>query len=195
MKVKADYKKELQFYAEKPENMNDLGVEEGEAVLRLLKNVKAASEDGILPEFLKHMGIKGKFWLERLFSSVKNNNTLPKQLREAKVIAILKPGKPGDPKSYRPISLLSVVYKLFETVLLVRIQTKIEEHLPAEQVGFRQGRSSSGQVLSLTMFIENYRKRVSKETKNGNCFPRSVLCSPYGVETRFTFEVSQNSKM
>jgi len=94
----------------------------------LLKNGKAAGENGILPEFLKHMDIKGKFWLARLFSSVKNNNTLPKQWREAKVIAILKPGKPDDdPKSYRPISLLSAVYKLFE-----RIQTKIEEHLPAE---------------------------------------------------------------
>jgi len=180
MKVKADYKKELQFYAEKSENMNDLGVEEGEAVLRLLKNVKAASEDGILPEFLKHMGIKGKFWLERLFSSVKNNNTLPKQLREAKVIAILKPGKPGDPKSYRPISLLSVVYKLFETVLLVRIQTKIEEHLPAEQVGFRQGRSSSGQVLSLTMFIEN---GFQKKLKTGTVF-LDLSCAHHTVWKR-----------
>ena len=110
--MKADYKEEFQLCAEKSENMKDFGVEEVEAALRLLKNGKAAGEDGILPEFLKHMGIKGKFWLARLFSTVKNNNTLPKQWREAKVVAILKPGKPDDdPKSYRPISLLSVVYK------------------------------------------------------------------------------------
>jgi|UniRef100_A0A2S2QM65 hypothetical protein len=138
MKMKTDYKEELQLCAEKSENMNDFGVEEVEAALRLLKNGKAAGEDGILPEFLKNMGIKGKFWLSRLFSSVKNNNTLPEQWWEAKVVAILKPGKPDDDsKSYRPISLLSVVYKLFERVLLKRIQTKIEEHLPAEQAGFR----------------------------------------------------------
>jgi len=148
--------------------MNDFGVEEVEAALRLLKNDKAAGEDGILPEFLKHMGIEGKFWLARLFASVKNNNTLPKQWRKAKVVAILKPGKPGDnPKSYRPISLLSVVYKLFERVLLVRIQTKIEEHLPAEQAGLRQGRSCSEQVLSLTTFIE---KGFQKKLKTGAVF-------------------------
>jgi hypothetical protein len=145
-----------QLCAEKSENMKDFGVEEMEATLKLLKNGKAAGKDGILPEFLKHMGIKGKFWLARLFSSVKNNNILPKQWREAKVIVILKPGKSDDdPKSYRPISLLSVVYKLFERVLLERIQTKIKEHLTAEQAGFRQGRSCSEQVLSLTTFIEN----------------------------------------
>jgi hypothetical protein len=120
--------------------MNDFDVEEVEAALKLLKNGKAAGVDGMLPEFLKHLGTKWKFLLTRLFTSVKNNNTLPKQWREAKVIAILKPGKPDDdPKSYRPISLLSVVYKSFERVLLARIQTQIDEHLPVEQVGFRYG--------------------------------------------------------
>jgi len=113
--VKADYKEELRLCEEKFENMNDFGVEEAEAALRLLKNGKAAGEDGILPEFLKHMGIKGKFWLASLFSSVKNNNTLPKPWREAKVVAILKLGK----------LLLSVVYKLFEKVFLERTQKKI----------------------------------------------------------------------
>lgn len=39
----------------------------------------------------------------------------------------------NDPKSYRPISLLSVVYKLFERVLLTRILEQIEKSLPKEQ--------------------------------------------------------------
>jgi hypothetical protein len=67
MKVKADYMEELQLCADKSENMKDFRVEEVKAALNLLKNGKAAGEDGILPEFLKHMGIKGKFWLARLF--------------------------------------------------------------------------------------------------------------------------------
>lgn len=70
---------------------------------------------------------------------VKNNNVLPKLWREAKVIIILKPGKPKNgPKSYIPTSLLLVVYKLFERVLLTRIQEQIEVNLPKEQVSFRQ---------------------------------------------------------
>jgi len=67
-----------------------------ETALKLVKSGKAAGVDGILPEFLKYLGFNSKVWL-----------------------VILKPGKPdSDPKSYRPISSLSVVYKLFERVLL-----------------------------------------------------------------------------
>jgi len=105
--------------------MNDFGMEEVEAALRLLKNDKAAGVDDILPEFFKHMSIKEKFWLTRLFLSVKNNNTFPKKWQKAKVVDILKPEPDDDPKSYRPISLLSIVYKLFERILLARIQKKI----------------------------------------------------------------------
>ena len=83
-------------------------------------------------------------------------NTLPKLWRQAKVIAILKPGKPGrDPKNYRPISLLSVIYKLFKRVRLKRIQPQVEKALPKEQAGFRQGRSCCEQVLSLVTHVEN----------------------------------------
>ena len=41
--------------------MNDFGMEEVETALKLLKNSKTANIDGMLLEFLKHMGIKEKF--------------------------------------------------------------------------------------------------------------------------------------
>lgn len=72
------------------------------------------------------------------------------------MIAILKPGRPGDdPKNSRPISLLTVIYKLFERILLNRIQTQIKMALPKEQVGFRQRRICCEQALSLVTNIEN----------------------------------------
>jgi hypothetical protein len=42
---------------------------------------------------------------------------------------------------YRPISLLSVVYKLLERLILQRIQPLIEDVTPINQAGFRQHRS------------------------------------------------------
>lgn len=81
-------------------------------------------------------------WIAYLFSYVKNTTTLPKVKREAKVITILKPGKSGnDLKYYTPISLLSIVYKLFERDLRAMIQMTIEDTLPKEQAGFRQDKS------------------------------------------------------
>jgi hypothetical protein len=73
---------------------------------------------------------------------------LPKLFKRAKVIAIPKPGKDGsDPAHYQPISLLSVMYKLLERLILQRIQPLIEAATPVHQAGFRKHRSCTEQVM------------------------------------------------
>lgn len=136
--------------------MNDFIEEEVHLALKNVKNGKAAGVDGILPEFIKNLGPRSRLWLARFFTSVANKGTLPKAWREAKVVAILKPNKPGnDSRNYRPISLLSVVYKLFERLLLRRISPLLERSIPMEQAGFRSGRNCCEQVLALTTYVEN----------------------------------------
>lgn len=81
---------------------------------------------------------------------------IPCLLKRAKVVAILKPGKPvGVPDSYRPIALLSVVYKLLERVIYNRISGTINAAISQEQAGFRPHRNCTDQVLALTTHIEN----------------------------------------
>ena len=81
---------------------------------------------------------------------------IPKLWRQAKVVALLKPEKdPKDAKSYRPISLLCILYKLYERLILTRITPTVEHHLTPDQSGFREGRSCDGQVLNLAQFIED----------------------------------------
>ena len=59
------------------------------------------------------------------------------------MVAIPKPGKPiGDPKSYRPISLLCVPYKILERLIYARVEPLIDPLLPKEQAGFRRGKST-----------------------------------------------------
>ena len=75
---------------------------------------------------------------------------------KAKVIAIPKSGKdPSSPKSYRPISLLCIPYKLYERLILMRISPLVDEKLTKDQAGFRPGRSCAGQLLNLTQHIED----------------------------------------
>ena len=65
---------------------------------------------------------------------------IPKIWRRALVVAIPKPEKPlGDPKSYCPISLLCVTYKILKRLIYARVETIINPLLPQEQAGFRQG--------------------------------------------------------
>ena len=103
-----------------------------------------------------HLGPKAHSWLSTFFSRVVALGVLPKAWRKAKVIAIGKPGK--DPKiasNYRPISLLSVCYKLLERVILQRISPLVEQTLSPDQAGFRKSRSTCDQVAALTTYIEN----------------------------------------
>lgn len=72
------------------------------------------------------------------------------------MIAILKPGKDGtDAAHFRPISLLSVTYKMLERLILNRIEPIINKVVPQTQTGFRHHRGCAEQVAALTTFIES----------------------------------------
>lgn len=70
---------------------------------------------------------------------------------------IPKPGEPSNEiKSYRPISLLPIVSKVFEKLILKRIKPLIvdEEIIPVHQFGFRDGHATIDQVHRITDIIE-----------------------------------------
>jgi len=71
---------------------------------------------------------------------------------------ILKPGKPaGEVQSYRPISLLPVLSKLFEKLLITRIQPTLQDKqiLPDHQFGFRQKHATTEQVHHIVSIIHD----------------------------------------
>ena len=80
----------------------------------------------------------------------------PKIWRRALIVAIPKPERPlGDPKSYRPISLLCVPFKILERPIFTRVDPMIDPLLPREQAGFRHVRSTVDYVTLLTQDIED----------------------------------------
>ena len=71
---------------------------------------------------------------------------------------IPKPGKPPhEAASYRPISLLPVMSKLFEKLLIKRLKPVIERKnlIPNHQFGFRSKHSTIDQVHRITNIVEN----------------------------------------
>ena len=97
-----------------------------------------------------------KSWLRDFLSSCLRQLKIPKIWKRALIIAISKPGKPvGDPKSYRPISLLCVPYKILERLIYARVEPLVDPLLPKEQAGFRRGKSTVDQVVLLTQNIED----------------------------------------
>ncbi len=83
----------------------------------------------------------------------------PKSWKHALIIPIPKPGKDhSDPSNYRPISMLSSISKVFERVILKRLNAFISSAniIPNHQFGFRAQHSTSQQL-----------KRVIQHVKNG----------------------------
>ena len=121
-----------------------------------LKNKKAPGIDDVLVEQLKNRGPRAHRWLNSMLNVCFTDNRISKVWRQSKIISILKPGKDSaKPKSYRPISLLCHMYKLYEGLILNRIAPSVDRHLIKEQSGFRPGKSYCCQLLNPTQHIED----------------------------------------
>jgi hypothetical protein len=104
--------------------------EELQTALHCVKIGTAPGYDNIHLEFLQHLGPRGLEWLANFFSRVTRESKIPKIWRQAKVIALEKPSKdPNVAANYRPISLLSVCYKLLERLILQCISPTVEKML------------------------------------------------------------------
>jgi hypothetical protein len=82
----------------------------------------------------------------------------PGQWKVSQIITILKPRKPAEEaKSYRPVSLLPIISKLFEKLFLTRIKPILQETrvIPDNQFCFRQKDAITEQVHRITNVINN----------------------------------------
>jgi len=110
-----------------------------------LKLRSTPGNDGITPLILRHLSRKTLAHLTYLFNHLLRLGHFPTCWKRAKVVPIPKPNKPGnDPNSYRPISLLSTLGKLFESIVAARLTSFVNRHhlLPHTQFGFRKKHST-----------------------------------------------------
>ena len=138
------------------DSFEPFSLKELEEAIKQLKVGKAAGLDGITAEMILHFGKATRDWILSMVNNSAESCAIPATWRKAKVVALLKPGKdPTLKKSYRPISLLSILYKMYERMILARIFPLVEEKLTPDQAGFRPGKSCCDQLLNLTQYIED----------------------------------------
>lgn len=126
--------------------------------IRELNTNKAPGYDLITGNVIKQLPEEGVRMLLYIINAALRLKYVPRCWKVAEVIMILKPGKdPKDKKSYRPISLLPVISKLFERLLVQRLKITVEERglIPNHQFGFREKHSTIDQVHRITDIIEN----------------------------------------
>jgi hypothetical protein len=102
--------------------------DEVQDVIRGLKASKDPGPNGMHNRALKHLPQRAVSLLAQLFNAILLTHHFPTMWKHARVISILKPGKdPAMPSSYRPISLLDTIGKIFEKILLARILHEVSE--------------------------------------------------------------------
>jgi hypothetical protein len=89
-------------------------------------------------------------FIAKIFNTSLSLNYFPSSWKVAKIIMLPKPGKDHtSPLSYRPISLLNSLGKLFEKIILKRLTFQLRELkvIRNEQYGFKRGHSTTHALL------------------------------------------------
>ncbi|GFX76084.1 probable RNA-directed DNA polymerase from transposon X-element [Trichonephila clavipes] len=126
-------------------------------IIKKIKIKKCPGRDGITNKMLKKLPRLTIFKITNIINNMLTLRYFLISWKTAVVIPILKPGKNSAlAESYRPISLLPVLSKLAEKVILARLNDHLEREniLIPEQHGFRPRLSTSHQLLRVVEFIK-----------------------------------------
>ena len=130
-------------------------LEELQAALKKLKPRKAPGPDCIPSELYSLFDSETEHLLLQHYNDVLETGMCPPEWKEALVVSIYKgKGDDTDPASYRPISLLNNVYKIFAAMLQKRISQQTEPFLRSTQYGFRANRGTRHPLFVLRRAME-----------------------------------------
>lgn len=136
------------------ESLPDITLDEIKLALRKTKNNKAPGEDCVVADAVKVGGDCLLKRIAKLFNLCLFNSTIPDRWYNAIVILIHKKGDTAELENYRPISLLSHLYKLFTRIITTRLENKLDFYQPIEQAGFRRGFGTNDHLQSIKTLIE-----------------------------------------
>ena len=126
---------------------------EVEHALRSLDSNKATGPDEIPARLLKVTAPIIAPSLCKLFNKSLRLGSVPEEWKLANVVPVHKKGDKGQTENYRPISLLSIVSKVLERIVLTNIKYHLTQSINKCQHGFLQGKSCVTNLLEVLDYI------------------------------------------
>ena len=144
-----------------PELDSDISQEEVQLAISRLKQGKSAGVDDIITEWFIYGGERMTQALWAIINQAWLSETAPSDWSRGIISPIYKDGDSRDPLNYRGITLLSVVGKLYTSIINERLMSWCEEEgaLSEEQGGFKRFRGCSEQIFILSEIIKLRRNR------------------------------------
>lgn len=126
------------------------------SAIKKLKTNKTPGMDRISGRMIRELPTTALKLVLFIFNSILRTGFYPKSWKISQIIMIPKPGKDASQvSSYRPISLLSILSKLFEKVFLNALTPYLNDHhiIPVHQFGFRKDHGTIEQVHRIVTLV------------------------------------------
>ena len=122
----------------------------------MLVVTKKRGADGIPPILLKKTANTVSKFIKSLFNNIGRLHNVPGSWKHGLVSPIFKDGNKSEVKNYRPVTLLNIISKIFEKLVLKFFAEHLLNNITSRQFGFVPRRSIILQlILSLSNIFEN----------------------------------------
>ncbi|GBP57312.1 RNA-directed DNA polymerase from mobile element jockey [Eumeta japonica] len=153
------------------DDVNSVSLDEVQSLIKNLNTRKSPGLDGISNKAIKCFSLPLMALVVAIFNVCLKNCYFPPSWKEGVIIGILKSGKLRDlTSSFRPISLLSGLGKLYDKIQKTRLSNYVlnKNLIINEQFGFRFQYSCPQLALRL---VEHISEGFKKETQNSGTRP------------------------
>jgi hypothetical protein len=151
--------------------------EEIAKLMRQISPEKASDLYNIKPRIIKDLHTFLSPILTQLFNKSIDESEYPDSLKGTKLIELEKSQEPSSPENYRPISLLPIIAKLFDTLLNNQIMKHLTKYA-ATQYAFRP---NSNTTLTLQTILDDIHKKKPKNSpfsQSTSTYPKPTTLSP-----------------
>ena len=143
-------------------SLEKFDIDEVAKELKNIDDLSSAGEIGINSKILKHCADQLAPILTELFNICIQKSEIPDEWKTSHITPIYKGSGPkSELNSYRPISVVSPIAKVFETLIAKRITYYFESNkiLHDSQYGFRKGKSCE---IALNTMLDQWREKIDK---------------------------------
>jgi len=133
-------------------------VKEVQDVVKKLSKNKAPGPNRVTNEMIREGGISVVKWMQNMFNNIVVQGTLPSEWKKVTIKSIYKnKGLKCDLKNQRGIFLTQTISKIFEKLVLSRIQPDLETNMSDFQNGARPQRGTADSLFIIRALINYYK--------------------------------------
>ncbi|KAH7302405.1 hypothetical protein KP509_23G070800 [Ceratopteris richardii] len=123
--------------------------------IRSLKNGKAPGMDGLTKEFVIAFWLSYKTLILDVCNEIWGDQKMPYSFKLGKIKLIPKLDVPKQMGDWRPITMMSIIYKIFPKIFALRLKPIIHRIVHPSQVGFIHHRSIFDNIFFAQILMEH----------------------------------------